>query len=406
MNICVAGKNNIAVDVVSYLNEHNNGRYKLCTICNDSRKELIGFQKSLSSYAKQYNIPIVKLEETYCMKDLIFLSMEFDKIIKPNLFSDARLFNIHFSLLPAYKGMYTSAIPILNGERFTGVTFHRIDSGIDTGEIISQRKIPIGDKDTARDLYIKYNIEGARLVIDNIESVIDGREKSHKQSNNGASYYPKGYIDYANLKININTSAQQVERQIRAFSFREYQMPCFNGVPVCICEISEDISREKAGTVLYEDQSKICVTTIDYNVILYKDRFEELIIACENGDIDNVKEICSVGINIINSQNSFGWTPLIVATYNNNVKVVEYLISVGADINITNYNGTNLLMYAKEAYIRTGDRTLFDLLVKKGLNCSKKDLYGKNVIDYIKEQGVNELLLPHYQYNYMQSEKE
>ena len=82
------------------------------------------------------------------------------------------------------------------------------------------------------------------------------------------------------------------------------------------------------------------------------------------------------------------------------------MISVGADINITNYNGTNLLMYAKEAYIRTGDRTLFDLLVKKGLNCSKKDLYGKNVIDYIKEQGVNELLLPHYQYNYMQTEKE
>lgn len=119
-------------------------------------------------------------------------------------------------------------------------------------------------------------------------------------------------------------------------------MPCFNGVLVCKCEIFEDISRGKAGTILFEDQSKICVTTIDYNVILYKDRFEELITACENGDINIVKEICSVGINIIDSQNSFGWTPLIVATYNNNVKVIEYLISIGVDVNKTNYNGTNL----------------------------------------------------------------
>lgn len=392
MNICVAGKNNIAVDVLSFLNENNNGRYELCAVCNDSRKEIIGFQKSLFSFAKKHNIPIVKLEETYEMRNLIFLSMEFDRIIKPNLFCDARLYNIHFSLLPAYKGMYTSAIPILNGERFTGVTFHRIDSGIDSGEIISQSKIPILDNDTARDLYIKYNIEGARLVIDNIESVIEGREKSYKQPYDGASYYPKGYIDYENLKININTVAQQVERQIRAFSFREYQMPYFNGVPICGCEIAEDISGEKAGKVLFEDQAKICVTTIDYNVILYKDRFEELFKACENGDLDKVKEICTVGTNIINSQNSFGWTPLIVATYNNNVKIVEHLIISGADINITNYNGTNLLMYAKDAYIRTGDRTLFDLFVRKGLNYGDTDLFGKNVLDYIKEQGINELL--------------
>ncbi len=127
-------------------------------------------------------------------------------------------------------------------------------------------------------------------------------------------------------------------------------------------------------------------------MILYKDRFEELLKACENGDLDKVKEICTVGTNIINSQNSFGWTPLIVATYNNNVKIVEHLIISGADINITNYNGTNLLMYAKDAYIRTGDRTLFDLFVRKGLNYGDTDLFGKNVLDYIKEQGINELL--------------
>lgn len=72
--------------------------------------------------------------------DLIFISLEFDKIVNPDLFKDARLYNIHFSLLPSYKGMYTSAIPILNGEEMVGVTFHEIDKGIDTGNIIAQKK--------------------------------------------------------------------------------------------------------------------------------------------------------------------------------------------------------------------------------------------------------------------------
>ena len=57
-------------------------------------------------------------------------------------------------------------------------------------------------------------------------------------------------------------------------------------------------------------------------------------------------------------------------------------------------------------YFTKAKKMPFDLFVKKGLNCSNKDLYGKNVIDYIKEQGLHELLLPYYQYNHMQSEKE
>lgn len=47
--------------------------------------------------------------------------------------------------------MYTSAMVLLNGEEYTGVTFHRIDKGIDTGEIIAQQKIKIDYEDNCRD---------------------------------------------------------------------------------------------------------------------------------------------------------------------------------------------------------------------------------------------------------------
>ena len=69
--------------------------------------------------------------------------IEFDQIIKPTEFRSNRLFNIHFSYLPEFKGMYTSAIPILQGSTHTGVTLHGIDQGIDTGPIIAQEKFEI-----------------------------------------------------------------------------------------------------------------------------------------------------------------------------------------------------------------------------------------------------------------------
>ena len=69
---------------------------------------------------------------------IFFISLEFDKIINTSLFKTTNLFNIHFSLLPRYKGMYTSILPILNGDKISGVTLHKIDRGIDTGDIIDK----------------------------------------------------------------------------------------------------------------------------------------------------------------------------------------------------------------------------------------------------------------------------
>jgi len=63
--------------------------------------------------------------------------------------------NLHPSLLPAYKGTKSSVWAILNNEKYTGVSFHYMDTGIDTGRIILQKKIAIKEEDTAYSLYHK-----------------------------------------------------------------------------------------------------------------------------------------------------------------------------------------------------------------------------------------------------------
>lgn len=382
----MAGKNNIAVDVLEYLVKNNGARYDLGVVCNKTETGINSWQKSLRFFAKKFGVAEYELEDIYNKDSLIFLSLEFDQIIKPELFQNAKLYNIHFSLLPKYKGMYTSAIPILNGEKKVGVTFHKIDNGIDTGDIIKQKSIKIDEHDTCRELYFKYINEGTKLVLEQIEYVLQDAIKAYPQNNKNSTYYSKKYINYGDLKIDLQQTACGIQRQIRAFSFREYQLPTVFGEKIVDSKITNIKSTKKPGVILEKNEYALMISTVDYNIVLYVDRFDELLHACEKGKLDVVKDICGIKAHI-NATNQRGWTPLMVATYNNQKEVVDYLLLNGADIYRTNYNGTTILMYAKEAYLRYGDATLFEKFYSLGMDVSTRDYSGKDVEEYLNEDG-------------------
>ena len=281
--------------------------------------------------------------------------------------------------------MYTSALPILNNEKETGVTLHKIDTGIDTGEIIAQRKIKIEFNDTSRDLYLKYITNGIELIKENIFNLINDNVMTYFQKSLESSYFSKKSIDYKNLKININQTALNIHNQIRAFNFREYQLPKVYDKKIISTLITNQRSLKKPGTNLFETNNEILMSTIDYNIILYKDRMDELFKACCTGDIILVQEICR-NKEYLKVRNNKGWDPLIVAVYNNNIEIVKFLISIGANIYTENYNGTNLLMYAKDCYLNTKDKTLLELFINLGLDIYKRDFKNRNVLDYCSEE--------------------
>lgn len=386
--ICIGGKNSIAVDVLEYLIKNCNGRYELGVVCDQNESGKNTWQKSLRFYAQKKGISEYTLDEIYEIHNLIFISAEFDSIVRPERFVDARLYNIHFSLLPQYKGMYTSVIPILNGEEYVGVTFHEMDRGIDTGDIIAQKRFKLNDICTSRDLYARYISEGTQLVLENIEAVIENRVFAVPQSQSNSSYYSKAYIDYTDLKIDLRQTANMIKRQIRAFNFREYQLPVVYNHPIIAAEIMDIKSTRKPGTVLVEEEHGMVLTTIDYNIALYFDRFEELLDACQCGDLAKVKDICVVDAHI-NAANGKGWTPLIVATYNNHLDIVKYLLVNGADLHARSNNGTNLLMYAKDAYLNSGSIELFRLFYNMGIDVKEQDYAGKDLAFYLQKDGLN-----------------
>jgi methionyl-tRNA formyltransferase len=268
---CIAGKNKVASESLAFLLESNLvGSQNICVL-PVSKGEDLAFMQSLKGLAHKMGIRVIDdCEELYGIHNLVFMSLEYDKLINTDRFVSHELFNVHFSLLPAYKGQYTSAWPILNGEEVTGVTLHKIDNGIDTGEIIDQIQFSIDLEDTCRDLYIKYNTHGVEIFKRNLCSLLERTYKATPQTFYKSSYYSRSSIDFKNFKIDLHKTALEVHNQIRAYIFAEYQLPMVHDRYVIKSEILDALSKGKPGTIIMEDKETFIISTIDYKVKLYK----------------------------------------------------------------------------------------------------------------------------------------
>lgn len=270
MNICIAGKNDIAVDVCQYVVEHCQDAHVYALINRDEKGE-DGWQRSYLKYILlEPRVILSTLEEMYRIEELVFVSTEYDRIIKPHFFKTKWLYNIHFSLLPAYKGVYPSVWPILNGEQYAGVTLHEMEQGIDTGDIIAQKRIKLSGKETSYSLYHRCIKEGTALVIKNLDKLINHSYKAYSQSAIGSTYYSKKSIDYSNFTIDLKATATQIDRQIRAFYFPVFQLPQVLTYPIKQTKITKEKSMMAPGTLVKETSSWLKIATIDYNIILYK----------------------------------------------------------------------------------------------------------------------------------------
>lgn len=389
-SICVAGKNDIAIDGLKYIID-NHPDLEVFFIPNKNDSGIDSWQPSFKKYALDKGVKQVSLEDVYGIEGLIFLSLEFDRIIKPERFISEKLFNIHFSKLPKYKGMYTSALPLINGEQVTGVTLHKIDSGIDTGDIIGQKEIYIDYKDTARDLYFKYLSSSKSLLRNYIEAVLSGDFLSFPQGPHGASYYSKSSIDYSQISIDFNKCAFEIANQFRAFTFREYQMPSFGAWQIVSTEILPDKSTSRPGVLLSEDDVGFVVSSIDYDIRLKKDYYPALWNASESGDVAALQSSLAF-IDDIDTRNNKGWSALILAAYHGKIDIAEKLLDAGASLSVCGYNGTTPLMYAFTHYELHGDSRAFHLLLDRGADVSVEDNSGKSLKDYMLERNCLDLI--------------
>ncbi|HLF84049.1 MAG TPA: methionyl-tRNA formyltransferase, partial [Blastocatellia bacterium] len=98
--------------------------------------------------------------------------------------------NVHASLLPKYRGAAPINWAIAHGERETGVTIMQMDAGMDTGPMLTQRSIPIGDDATAPQLSVRLAQLGAELLSETLPRVERGEVAPQTQDDSEATYAP------------------------------------------------------------------------------------------------------------------------------------------------------------------------------------------------------------------------
>ncbi len=123
--------------------------------------------------------------------------------------------NLHASLLPKYRGAAPIQWAIANGESVTGVTTMRIDAGLDTGDILMQREIPIAADDTAETLGPKLAAIGADLMIETLRGLESGQVPPTPQDHSQATLAP--ILKKEDGRMDFARSAKDLFNRLRGF---------------------------------------------------------------------------------------------------------------------------------------------------------------------------------------------
>lgn len=178
--------------------------------------------------AVQYHIPVLQPtrikqnEEFYAqMKELnpdVMVVIAFGQILPKEILDLPKYgcVNVHASLLPSYRGSAPIQWVILDGEKETGITTMMMDIGIDTGDMLLKKVVPLEEKETGGSLHDKLAAAGGDLLIETLKQIESGSIQRIPQGDTETRYAKMLTKDMG--KIDFNRPAVQLERLIRGLN--------------------------------------------------------------------------------------------------------------------------------------------------------------------------------------------
>jgi len=176
--------------------------------------------------------------------------------------------NFHASLLPAYRGRHPVFWALRNFEKYSGLSVHQMDQGIDTGDIFLQKKVEIKKNDTVSTLYSRIMKNSPGLIKKLVDDLSNKKLKRKPQEDSKSSYYSSTTEN--DFKINWNRSAAQITRWINITPGKCFTI--INNKKVFL-EKSKAVKKrtgKKPGTIIIDDDSQAIVAANDYPVKIIK----------------------------------------------------------------------------------------------------------------------------------------
>jgi non-ribosomal peptide synthetase component F/methionyl-tRNA formyltransferase/acyl carrier protein len=183
--------------------------------------------------------------------------------------------NFHDALLPRYAGLHVPSWALINREKTHGITWHVVDSGVDTGDILEQVTFPVEDRETAFSLNMKCIDAGAGSFGGLVDRLAEQKEIRRKQDFSQRTYYGKYRRPFAGGLISFREEAGAIDALVRGLDFAVYENPL--GMPgiavdgsfyiVTAVTLPDVPSRREPGTVVAVKE-------------------ESLVVAAQGGDVE------------------------------------------------------------------------------------------------------------------------
>ncbi len=230
-------------------------------------------QAAINNGIRVFTYDKIKLEGVNDMKELspdLMVTCAFGQILSREILDIPRLgvINVHASLLPKYRGASPIHYAVLNGEKQTGITIMKTDIGIDTGDIILQKSIDIGERETCGELFERLSVLGAKCLIDALELMECGKAVYRKQDDSAATLTKM--IRKEDALIDWNKSAAEVFNAIRAFNPAPSAFTFLDGLPLKIFEAEINCGAGLPGEIICCDENKLEIACGKGSVVIKK----------------------------------------------------------------------------------------------------------------------------------------
>jgi methionyl-tRNA formyltransferase len=226
LKVVVASSSPVAIPLISALNASSTHQL-LGLLTNPDKATGRGMHvvaNELATWAESLGLNVQKPENNDELKKVIenikpeiVITIAYGRIIPLDLLElpKSGWINVHFSLLPRWRGAAPVQWAILTGDKQTGITVFKLDKGMDTGPVYLEQVTPINDNENSDELLKRLSQIGSDLVIKSLELISDGVIPK-PQASNGITLAPK--ISKNDGKIDWQQSSNQVVNRFRALS--------------------------------------------------------------------------------------------------------------------------------------------------------------------------------------------
>ena len=182
---------------------------------------------SVKTYAVEHDLRLLqpeKLKNQDFLNELASLTADLQVVVAFRMLPEQvwkmppmGTINLHASLLPDYRGAAPINWAVINGEAKTGLTTFKLQHDIDTGNILLQKELPIGEDETAGELHDRMMTTGAQLLLQTIRGIAEGTITEKPQGHSTRlKHAPKIFTD--TCRIAWDKPAEEVYNQVRGLS--------------------------------------------------------------------------------------------------------------------------------------------------------------------------------------------